>query len=276
MTNSDDKLLTRIGNLLRQAEGTDNEHEAETFTQAAQRLATAASIDLEVARQAAANRDSAATPTLTQIHLGERGKRGLKTFAQLFVEIAKANDVQVDIAHNSTYVVAYGYSTDIRVVEALYASLVVQMAAAGDAYIKVGEWRNHSINRRVRRRSYGRMETVVERGPLSAVTARIQFHTAFAYTVGQRLAEAREAAINDSNSATEAAGTSTALVLKGKEVAVQDFYKRTSSARGTWNSGRANAYSDHAHRAGARAGSSATLSSSSETSLPAAHRKLGA
>ena len=46
----DDKLLTRISALLRQAENTDNEHEAETFMQAAQRLATASSIDLAVAR----------------------------------------------------------------------------------------------------------------------------------------------------------------------------------------------------------------------------------
>ena len=94
----DDKLLTRIAGLLRQAENTDNEHEAETFMQAAQRLATSASIDLAVARahDPAARRTT--TPITRQIAIGETGKRGLKTYVQLFVAIARANDVTVDVA----------------------------------------------------------------------------------------------------------------------------------------------------------------------------------
>ncbi|MEO6794476.1 MAG: DUF2786 domain-containing protein, partial [Mycobacterium sp.] len=43
-------MLARIAALLRQAEGTDNAHEADAFMSAAQRLATATSIDLAVAR----------------------------------------------------------------------------------------------------------------------------------------------------------------------------------------------------------------------------------
>ncbi|NBQ41384.1 MAG: DUF2786 domain-containing protein, partial [Mycobacteriaceae bacterium] len=38
---SEDRMLSRIAALLRQAEGTDNTHEAEAFMAAAQRLATA-------------------------------------------------------------------------------------------------------------------------------------------------------------------------------------------------------------------------------------------
>lgn len=34
---SEDKTLTRIAGLLRQAEGTDNQHEADAYLQAAQR-----------------------------------------------------------------------------------------------------------------------------------------------------------------------------------------------------------------------------------------------
>ena len=45
---TDDKMLARIAALLRQAEGTDNAHEAEAFMAAAQRLATATSIDLDM------------------------------------------------------------------------------------------------------------------------------------------------------------------------------------------------------------------------------------
>uniref|UniRef100_UPI000ADFFD5D DUF2786 domain-containing protein n=1 Tax=Nocardia amamiensis TaxID=404578 RepID=UPI000ADFFD5D len=45
-------MLARVGALLRKAEGTDNEHEAEAFSAMAQRLATQYSIDLAMARAA--------------------------------------------------------------------------------------------------------------------------------------------------------------------------------------------------------------------------------
>ncbi|MFF0496425.1 DUF2786 domain-containing protein [Nocardia aobensis] len=48
-----DRLLTRIGALMRQAEGTDNPHEAEAFLSRPQQLATQHSIDLTVARTTA-------------------------------------------------------------------------------------------------------------------------------------------------------------------------------------------------------------------------------
>ena len=126
----DDRLLARIGALLRQAEGTDNEHEAETFMQAAQRLATSASIDLAVARahDPAARRKT--TPITRQVAIGETGKRGLRTYVQLFVAIARANGVTVDVAGNNTFVLAYGYEADIDTCEALYTSLLIQMVAA--------------------------------------------------------------------------------------------------------------------------------------------------
>ena len=56
---TDDKMLARIAALLRQAEGTDNAHEAEAFMAAAQRLATATSIDLALARSHSAQRTKA-------------------------------------------------------------------------------------------------------------------------------------------------------------------------------------------------------------------------
>ena len=53
-----DRTLVRIAALLRQAEGTSNEHEADAFMQAAQRLATTLSIDLAVARAHTAKREA--------------------------------------------------------------------------------------------------------------------------------------------------------------------------------------------------------------------------
>ena len=124
---TDDKMLARIAALLRQAEGTDNTHEAEAFMAAAQRLATATSIDLAVARSHADQRTKAQTPVQRTITIGNAGARGLRTYVQLFVLIANANDVKCDIASNSTFVYAYGFAEDIDASHALYASLVMQM-----------------------------------------------------------------------------------------------------------------------------------------------------
>ena len=57
-----DKQLTRIAALLRKAESTDNPHEADAFLQAAQRLATLASVDLAVARAHTRGGERRATP----------------------------------------------------------------------------------------------------------------------------------------------------------------------------------------------------------------------
>ena len=68
-----DRMLTRIGGLLRKAESTDNEHEAEAFLAAAQRLATKSSIDLTVARAHMAGRERWHSPVQRIIQFGEPG-----------------------------------------------------------------------------------------------------------------------------------------------------------------------------------------------------------
>ncbi len=145
---TDDKMLARIAALLRQAEGTDNPHEADAFMSAAQRLATAASIDLAVARSHAAERSPAQAPTQRTITIGAAGTRGLRTYVQLFVLIAAANDVRCDVASNSTFLYAYGFAEDIDASHALYASLVVQMVRASDAYPGFGRAPAHADDHR--------------------------------------------------------------------------------------------------------------------------------
>jgi hypothetical protein len=129
---SEDRTLARIAPLLRQAEGTSNEHEADAFMQAAQRLATAHSIDLAIARAHTAKREGREEPVIKRIDIGPPGRRGLRTYAELFLACGRPNDVAFDIAHNSTYVIAYGLPSDIAVTETLYASLAVQMVRASD------------------------------------------------------------------------------------------------------------------------------------------------
>ncbi|MBY4575597.1 hypothetical protein ACN94_18750 [Gordonia paraffinivorans] len=268
----DDKLLSKISALLRKAENTDNEHEAEAFMQAAQRLATASAIDLAVARAHDPAARRTVTPISRQIKIGEPGKRGLRTYVQLFVAIASANDVTVDVASNSTFVLAYGYEADIDACEALYTSLIVQMVAASDAYLRSGAYKGETFARVVTKGTGWRARRVIEEKPLSPITARLNFQSAFAERIGKRLAEARDAAREEALDAERKSGEPerpTALALRNKEIEVRDFYKTESTARGTWRPSSASAgYSEAARRAGDRAGLRAKIGTDHEFGAP--------
>lgn len=246
---SEDRMLSRIAALLRQAEGTDNTHEAEAFMAAAQRLATATSIDLAVARAHSTTRTAAQEPTQRTITIGEPGTRGLRTYVQLFAAIAMANDVRCDVASNSTMVYAYGFPEDIDASHTLYASLVVQMVRACDAYLATGAHR-----------------------PTPTITARLNFQLAFGNRIGQRLSEARDDAKREATRFRRAK-PGTALALRNKDIELRDHYRRESQARGTWRATSASAgYSSAARRAGDRAGRAARLGSAPE--LPGARARL--
>ncbi|WP_433196775.1 DUF2786 domain-containing protein [Nocardia sp. CA-107356] len=258
-----DRMLTRIGGLLRQAESTDNEHEAEAFLAAAQRLATRSSIDLAVARAHIAGRERRPTPVQRMIPIGEPGKKGLRTYVQLFVAIAAANDVRCDVARTSTQVFAYGFDTDIDTCEALYTSLLVQMVRASDQYIKSGRYRSATVEKIVMEKRWGRQVQRRIQAPVAPVTARLNFQMAFAARIGHRLAEVKAEVEAEVMPETTAAGT--ALALRNKEIELTDFYKRTSEARGTWRGPQASAgHSAAARRAGDRAGKAARLGTSPE------------
>jgi len=247
---ADDKMLARIAALLRQAEGTDNPHEAEAFMAAAQRLATTTSIDLAVARAHSATRSKAQTPVQATITIGNAGTKGLRTYVHLFAVIAEANDVKCDVASNSTFVYAYGFAEDIDATHALYASLVMQMVQASNTYIASGAHR-----------------------PTPTITARLNFQLAFGARIGERLTQAREQARQQAT-ADRNNKPGTALALRDKEIELRVFYRETSKARGSWYASRATAgYSSAARRAGDRAGRRARLGDSPE--LPGARTALG-
>ncbi|WKG03749.1 DUF2786 domain-containing protein [Mycolicibacterium sp. HK-90] len=238
---SDDKMLARIAALLRQAEGTDNLHEAEAFMAAAQRLATATSIDLALARAHSAERTKAQMPVQRTITIGQAGARGLRTYVQLFVVIGMANDVKCDVASNSTFVYAYGFAEDIDATHALYTSLLLQMVKASESYIASGAHR-----------------------PTPTITARLNFQLAFGARIGQRLTQAREEAQRE---ADEVSRPGTAIALRDKDIELRSFYREASQARGTWRATSASAgYSSAARRAGDRAGRHARLGANPEIS----------
>lgn len=238
---SDDKMLGRIAALLRQAEGTDNQHEAEAFMAAAQRLATATAIDLALARSHSAQRTKAQQPVQRTVTIGQAGTKGLRTYVQLFVMIGVANDVKCDVASNSTFVYAYGFAEDIDATHALYTSLVLQMVKASESYIASGAHR-----------------------PTPTITARLNFQLAFGSRIGQRLTQAREEAKQEADR-NDRPGT--ALALRDKDIELKSFYRQASQARGTWRATSASAgYSSAARRAGDRAGRRARLGPNPELS----------
>jgi Protein of unknown function (DUF2786) len=272
---TDGKNLARIAALLRKAEGTDNEHEADAYLQAAQRLATLASVDLAVARAVSAASEQRAVPTHRAVEIGEAGKRGLRTYVQLFLAVGRANDLICDIARNSTLVYAYGFEPDIDAAEALYASLVVQMVRASDTFIHSGAYAADVVQRQVALTVPGRtpfhrptVKYVLETKPVHATTARINFQQAFAARVGERLLAARSAARTEALTQPrpdDGASISVELVLRDREVELRDHYSATSRARGKWTGNRQyGRYSELARRAGDAAGRTARLTAQKE------------
>ncbi len=254
-----DTKLTRIAALLRKAESTDNEFEAAAFMEAAQRLATLESVDLAVARAHTACTERRAEPTQRTIQIGERGKRGLKTYVKLFLAIGRANDITCDIAQDSTRVYTYGFATDIDATEALYSSLVVQMVKASDAYLKSDERKSETVER------WNQNSWEYDVKPLHGTVARTSFMNGFTRRIGDRLSQARREAQATAVAATptantDASTTSVEMVLRDKQVEIKDFYKSKSDAKGSWKGFRSSGQSSStAVQAGDRAGRSARL-----------------
>jgi hypothetical protein len=209
-----DRLVDRIGKLLAQAEGTDNEHEAAAFVERAQQLATAYAVDLELARARQRDRQSrgAAAPLVQErVEIGDRGKRGNRHRVLVYSVVARANDVLVNVAHDSTYVLGFGHRADLDVVERLWASLAVQMVSAAQRRMDAGEHRAAGV---------------------AGQTWRLSFYDGWVEAVGTRLQQARAKAVAEV--ATPAGQPSAELVLRDKGERVQSFYAEHSEARGSW------------------------------------------
>jgi hypothetical protein len=261
--------LDTIAALLAKAERTDNSHEADAYLAKAQHLATLRSVDLAMVRARTARAERRTSPLQRTIRVGELGKRANTHLVSLFVVVARANDVVVDVARNSTYVIGYGMPGDLEVVETLWGSLAHQMVQAANRYLDFGGWRDETyralVRQRVGRWSYPR----VEERPHTKQTARAAFYRGFIARIGGRLEEARQQAIVEVGEVrgpvrADAPGSeSTALVLRAKREEVDAFHRSQSAARGTWSGYRGAAGGDtgSATRAGRAAAARARLSS---------------
>jgi hypothetical protein len=237
-----DRLVDRVGKLLAQAEGTDNEHEAAAFVERAQQLATEHAVDLELARARQRERQQRGTAeplVQEQLQVGGKGRRGNRHRVLLYVVVAGVNDVLVNVAHDSTYVLGFGHRTDLEVVERLWTSLAVQMTTSAQRRMDRGEHRHAGV---------------------PGQTWRLSFYDGFVEAVGERLRAARERAVAQ----VEAPATgepSAALVLRDKADRVKTFYETASQARGSWRGAAAGrtASSRAARAAGRTEGSRADL-----------------
>lgn len=217
----DDGMLARVGKLLRHAEGASTEDERDAFFTKAQQLATTHSIELAQARAVQAKEENQQVLTFEGVTLGHHGQHSNVRFIELMLAIARANDLRCSIRSNNTGVTLYGFDTDIQVVKALYVTLVLQMVADGDAYIRSGAHR-----------------------PVHGRTARAAFYKGWSTRIGQRLQEAQAEAMRASGALTRTLDDATglhveskALALVAKDVEVADYYghmKRQHGVSGTW------------------------------------------
>lgn len=260
------KHLDRIAALLAKAERTDNPIEAEAYLIKAQSLATQASVDLAVARARTAKREAREQPTNKTVTIGDKGQRANRHMVSLFLAIGHCNALRVDIAHNSTYVIAYGMPSDIEVVETLFASLATQMATSATVWLKLGEWRG---DRYRSREGYSKEHT--------SQTARAAFYGAYIERIGQRLQEARDAEVERQSQrvvelepeeigARAGSVVTGEIVLRAKDVEVRDYYRASSKARGSWKgySGSVSRQGGNASLAGREAASRARIGASRE------------
>jgi putative metallohydrolase (TIGR04338 family) len=257
----DDGTLARLAKLLRQAERATNEHERAAFLSKAQALATRHSVALAVARAHTAKEEGREQPVAENYRIGDRGKKGLARYVRLLLNVAHANDVRCTISHDSTALTMHGFPSDITVTKAMYESLLVQMVADCERHLGSGARDERTVWDSSRRRYVAR--------PVATITARLAFYEAYAWRIGERLDEARAAALAEAGvgaDPTEPARSSeTALALRQKELDVHDFFAealRRNNIRGTWTADRNTKVNDapRAAEEGLRAADRARLS----------------
>jgi hypothetical protein len=212
---TDAGLLKRVRALLAKAESTDFPAEAETYTAKAQELIARYSIDEALLH--ARDGDPAVVPFARRIgvdHPYEDEK------ASLLHAVAAANRCQTVWSQELGFSTVFGFDADIDAVELLYTSLLVQanraMAGAEPAGGKAGRARLKTFRR--------------------------SFLVAFAARIGERLADAGEAALAEG----DAANVLPVLADRDEQVreTMRRVFPRTVRVRGSrvdsiegWDSG---------------------------------------
>lgn len=234
-------ISQRIALILNKAENTSNENERETFFAAAQQMATRAEIDLDVLRyqNREAENKKHSQVEMRNVEMGTKGNRGGGAYTELFVAIARVNDVRC--LRNNVEVDAYGMPFDLDHTEVLFNVIVQQMVRDCIEYIDAGEWR-------------GRAKSIHD--------ARRSFYTGYRERIALRLKEAKRLAENEARDEYEKQGVSTDMVLADKKQRVDSVYWQ--DARGSGWSYTDRGSSRAARSAGDDAGKNARIRKDSE------------
>jgi hypothetical protein len=222
------------------------------------------------------------SPIHKTITIGELRKRANKHLIQLMSSLASVNDVEINIASNSTFVILFGYSEDIAACETLWINISHKMVQSGEQYLDSGAWRTEST-------AGARHQRKSRTKPASKQTARNSYYTGFIASLSAKLSSARDVELarakerskrhtnTEPPSARTPRGarhgrppTSTALALQNKSEEVAHYYRTHSTARGTWSgSRRVSTNSTQALAAGRRDGKRFRLGGSGELSAGA-------
>lgn len=252
--------LARVAALLAKAQGTDNPDEAEAYVAKAALVAQRHSIDMAVAALAASSGPQSAGPSHRMLTIGAPRSPLNKQLTELLCVVSSTFGVRVDVGPGSTYALVYGIPGDLDQVESLYATAAVMMLDRATQHVRSRSWEGTHY------RSPG---SALPR-PVTAVIARNAFCLGFTHRIGQRLAEVSSQAHQERAAAggggradrrpgSDAGrgggeawssredhrpnggvgqggrgGEHVALALRARDVAVTDYYRRISVARGTW------------------------------------------
>ncbi|HYN56604.1 MAG TPA: TIGR04338 family metallohydrolase [Motilibacterales bacterium] len=255
-----DEQVRRVAALLAKAESTASADEAEAYLAKAALVAQRHSVDMAVAAMAPdAHRDD---PTHRMLTIGEPRRSLNKLLVSLMVATARAWSVRVDIGHGSTYVLVYGMPADLNRVEAVFATASAMMLTRATDHVRSAQWR-------------GTTYRPPEGGPARPVTASVArnaFCLGFIDRLGRNLDEAaRRARAGAGAGARAGAGADSAtvpgappgagpsphrvdLALRARDLAVTDYHRATTRARGTWRGSASGAgTAAQSRRAGERA-----------------------
>jgi hypothetical protein len=191
VTGADPKVLRRVRGLLAKAESSGYEAEADSLTAKAQELMARYSIDhaLLTATEATADEPGGLRIGVDNPYESEK--------AMLLDQVARANRCQAIHSRRLGFVTVLGFPADLRAVEVLYTSLLVQVT--------------RTMLREGSRPLAG--------GGNRTVAFRRSFQQAFAVHIGERLAGVSETAVREG-----AASDDRLLpVLAGREQAVRRF-----------------------------------------------------
>ena len=266
--------LRRVAALLAKAESTAHQEEAEAYLARAAMIAQRHSIDLAVA--ALGSSRAPESPTHRMISIGEPRKAFNTRLVSLLSHIARPWAVRVNIGPSSTYVIVFGMPSDLDQVESVYATASTMMVTHAEAHVRGGSWRGSTY-----------LAADGRRKPVTAAVARNAFCVGFTERLGERLSQSQEQARREASAAqrsTEASsggrgtgrdarsGSSSgglsaaegsslaprgpgdpqhavAKALEHRAAEVTQYYRRTSTARGTWRGGGGMAWTAAGSRA---------------------------